>query len=369
MPTSDQLDPTTLKALDELVPGAADFFEGQDNAQAMALIKQAMDQFGNINAPTLQKLILQQMGPSAFQKIQDNPQYLAEQKAADANLQDVINGGGLTLADRAALDSIRQKNAITESAGRNAITQGMAARGTLDSGAQLAAELGNSQAADTNLNQMGESDAGQAQLRAFQAIQQRASNAASGLSREQQLAMARAQAEDAISAMNTNIANMANVYNTETLPQTQFQDNVTAAEEHAKGLELGAGAYGAQAKDQASQNVRSDAANAIKSVATFEGAPSAAKGITSGQEPGNDLSGSTSQAESGASTKPSGNSAQTDPLSGQQPQQSAQGQQPLSGASTLSQDDGYVQVGYDGNGQPIFHKRNGLNSGTGGRNF
>ena len=363
MPTSDQVDPAVLTALDKLVPGAADYFASQDQQKVMDLLKQAADQFGNINLPKLEQLTLQSIPPTALAEIRQNPQYKAEQAAADSQLNDVINSGGLTLADKAALSSIRDRTSRATGAANNAVTSGMAARGTLDSGASLAAQLANNQSSAVNENANDEATAGQAQQRALSAIAQRGQNATANLGQQWQEDAQVAAAKDAIAAGNTSIANAANTYNAQ-LPEENFKNQLTLAGAKAGALTGEAGAYGAQAKDQNQLGINSVVANGAKTVGAIEGggqsptpngsaettstgnlgggqALSGASTAGAGDLGGTGSSnGTTAQAETGASTKDTGGGGVASGPSG----------------GTASDGD-YTLAGYDVSGTPIYHKK------------
>ncbi len=206
-----------------------------DKDAAMRLIQESTDAYGKIQIPKLQQLMLQQQGKTNLAGIQDDPKYRDQENAADAEMGDLIKSGGLTLADKAALNAIRNKTARTESAGRNAILGGMAARGTLDSGSQLAAQLqGNQQSANT-LADEDASAAGQAQARGYQAIKDRAAMASKGLDRTYQQKSDAARAQDAINAGNTAIMNTAARFNA-AIPQQDFNNELelTNAQTNAK---------------------------------------------------------------------------------------------------------------------------------------
>src|SRR3990167_11464626 len=100
---------------------AGEAASGMDRAEAMRLIKSVADEYGNIDVPKLQQLLLERAPNTQLAGVKDDPAYRAQQNAADAQLNDVINSGGLTLADRAALNQVRGKGARSESAGRRAI--------------------------------------------------------------------------------------------------------------------------------------------------------------------------------------------------------------------------------------------------------
>ncbi len=219
-----------------------------DKNEAMGLIKSVSDEFGRINVPALQQLVLEKQGPSQLAGIHDDPAYRAQQAAADAQLNDIISSGGLTLADKASLNAIRNKLSRSESAGRNAIEGGMAARGSLDSGAQLAMQLqGNQQTANAAAEE-GARTAGMAQNRAFEAIRERARNAGQGLDRSFAQEARKASAQDAINAGNTAIANTANKYNAG-IPQQNFANQMALTNAKAGPTYALAGAKAGQAKD------------------------------------------------------------------------------------------------------------------------
>lgn len=237
-----------------------------DEQQALALIKSVTDEYGKINVPKLQQLVLQQNKDTQLSGIKDDPTYRTQQNQADAQLDDVIHSGGLTLADKAALNAIRNRSARNETAGRESIASGMAARGTLDSGSQLAMQLQGNQQSANSLAQADESAAAQAQARAFAAIKERAALAGQGLDRDYRQKSDAARAQDAINAGNTAIANTALQYNN-TLPQQDFNNQLKLADAKAQPAYALAGAHGAMAKDKKQEgnamgNVIANGANA-----------------------------------------------------------------------------------------------------------
>lgn len=237
-----------------------------DKEEAMRLIKSVSDEYGKINLPELKQLLLSKAPDTQLAGIKDDPRYRADQNAAGAQLDNVINSGGLTLADRAALNRIRAGSARQESAGRHAIEQSMAARGALDSGAQLAMQLqGNQQAA----NGMAEADAntaGMAQRRAFEAIRERGRNAGEGLDRDYRQQSDRARAQDAINQGNIAIANTAARYNA-SIPQQNFDNQMKKTAGAAGATYATAGAHAANAKDtkQTAQAIGNSAGMAAQS--------------------------------------------------------------------------------------------------------
>lgn len=219
-----------------------------DMDKAMALIKASVDEYGKINVPVLQKLALSKNPDTLLAQIKDDPQYRQQQMDADAQMSDLIQSGGLTLSDKAALDAIRNKTAASDSANRQTTAEDFRRRGQLGSGAELAMDLKNQQNSAQSLNASGDAMAGNAQARAYQAIIDRAKLAGQGLDRSYNQQANAARAQDTINAGNTAIANTATTYNNQ-IPQQDFNNQITLANGRMKPNEVLAGLLGANAKN------------------------------------------------------------------------------------------------------------------------
>lgn len=308
-----------------------------DKDEAMRLIRASVDEFGKISVPKLQELFLQQNGSSAFSKIHDDPKYRAQQSAADAQLNDVINSGGLTLADKAALNRIQNRTARTASAGRHAIENSMAARGTLDSGSQLAMQLAGNQNDAQLASEQGEQTAGAAQSRLYAAIQQRAKNAGEGLDRDYRQAADAARAADAIAAGNTAIANVGKMYNAG-LPQQDFNNQMSLAHAKVQPNQALAGAHAAQAKDtqQFWNGLGNMGAAAINQAGASGGSGASSNSAPLQNTPSADGEGGFGSSPTDWNAYPGGSS------------------DALKSPSTKRQKE---VIGYDDNGQPIYGYR------------
>ncbi len=238
-----------------------------DKDKAMQLIQDATDAYGKIQVPKLKELILQQQAKSGMSDIQDDPRYRDQQNAADSQLGDIIKGGGLTLADRAALNALRNRTQRAESEGRNAIKGDMERRGTLDSGAMLAMQLQGNQQTANRLAAGDEATAGQAQARAYQAIRDRAQFAGQGLDRDYRQKSDAARAQDAINAGNAAIMNTAAKYNAG-LPQQNFNNQLDLTNSQSNAKAKLAAAVAGRAKDtqDTAQGVGNMAASAFKNM-------------------------------------------------------------------------------------------------------
>lgn len=301
---------------------AGQAFSQLDRDTAMKLIKSVTDEYGKISVPDLQKLVTQQQGPTQLAGIRDDATYRDQQNAADAQLNDVINSGGETLSDAAALNALRSKISRTESAGRHAIEGSRAARGNLDSGDQLAMELQGNQQAAQLANEAGSAEAGRMDARHFEAIRERARNAGTGLDRSYNQQANAARAQDVINAGNAAIANTTAMHNAG-IPQQNFNNQMSLAGAKAQPAYALAGAHGAQAQN--TQDQWNKLGNIGAAAATKAGSSSNTGGSTGGgsspeewnsytspppntqaesAEPGTPSWASSSDAVSGASTRP-----------------------------------------------------------------
>lgn len=108
-----------------------------------------------------------------------DPRMVASQNAALAALEHMAKGG-YSAEEAAAMQRMRNQTAQQERSQRDAIMQGMAARGMAGSGQELAAQLAAQQGAANNANQYGLETQAQLQQRALQAMAQQGSLASQG---------------------------------------------------------------------------------------------------------------------------------------------------------------------------------------------
>lgn len=186
---------------------------GKEDEKARKLYQDLLDRINNIPDPELRQQAAVLLDQAEAGQVTSDPQMAAAQRAALAKLQQISDEGGLTLADRAALDTQINRAARAAAAGRNAISNQMAARGQLGSGAELAMNLQAQQQGAQNSYETARDTAATAQQRALQAIMQRGQMA--GQMREQDFGerMAAARARDEISRYNAAARERANRYN------------------------------------------------------------------------------------------------------------------------------------------------------------
>lgn len=216
--------------------------------EAMRLIKSVSDEFGKINLPKLKEMLLTKQADTGLANIKDDPTYRGQQSSADAQLNNIIKSGGLTLGDRAALNRVLARSGRNEAAGRASLEQQLRGKGAGESGAQLAMALESQQRGAELANQQGENAAAQAQERLYRAIQQRGQNAGQGLDRSYRQQSDAARAQDAINAGNTAIMNTAARWNAG-LPQQDFENQMKLTAAKAGPTYALGGAHAANAQD------------------------------------------------------------------------------------------------------------------------
>lgn len=166
--------------------------------------------YGKISIPQVQELIAAgKLGPSAMEGVAADPQAMAAQRAALAQLSGIASAGGLDPQSVAAQEQALQRSAQQDAALRHAALQQMAMRGQYNSGAGLAAQLaGQQQSAQANAL-AGTQAASDARTRALQAMGQvgQLGGQIQGMNWDQ--TAQKAAAQDAINRFNSQNARSA----------------------------------------------------------------------------------------------------------------------------------------------------------------
>lgn len=208
--------------------------------KARAQLMEALRRFGLIDIPDEAPVDPEQidrLGP-------EDPALRGRQDALAAALERMQRDGGLLLEDEAVLNKQLGKAARHEAAGRSAITEQMAARGNLDSGAQLAMSLANQQNSAQQANQNAMDRAAMAQRRALEAI--RAGADLAGDMRGQDLR--HAQARSQIDQWNAAMRDKARMWNAQA-GQRRFDNQMRKAGGQAGMSQAVAGDYNRSAQD------------------------------------------------------------------------------------------------------------------------
>lgn len=189
------------------------------------------------NPEMVDLLEAEQMGPSAFEGVQQDPRLKMAQMKALSEVSGLAEQG-LGAEDRAAFNELRRAAAGQAQAQKESTLQQMQERGMGDSGASLIAQLTSGQAAADRMSQEGDRLAANAAAARRQALGQQSDMAAR--MDQQQLALAgqKASAADAIRQFNTQTRQQTNMANTGYRQQLASQKaaNANQQEIYNKGL-------------------------------------------------------------------------------------------------------------------------------------
>lgn len=247
------MDPITLSLLIgagvQILGGVAgEAFSAADKQKQEELIRQATDEFGKVDLPKLEHLVGEQVGPSELGKVQADPELQRDQRAALDEIMNVARSGGMTLEDKANMNRVQNRVARTENAGRNRISEDMAARGISGGGAELAMQLSHQQNAAQQANENGMETAGMAQRRALDAMMQGGRLAGDIRGQDYGEKARAAEAQDLINRYNADSRSRAAQHNAG-LAQQQYENELRRAQGKAGGLRDQANLAGQRAQD------------------------------------------------------------------------------------------------------------------------
>lgn len=177
-----------------------------DEAKARQALQQIAQQYGPEYAQKIAAIHAPQLGPSALQGMQVDSTGRDAQLKALAQLEDVINSGGNTAADRAALAQAQNVAAARASGDAASQMQNLAQRGQANSPAAAMLQM---QAAQSGTNALAgmAGDAEQAAMqRRLQAIEARGAMGGNLRGADWGEAETRAKAGDAINQWNANMS-------------------------------------------------------------------------------------------------------------------------------------------------------------------
>lgn len=214
---------------------------GRDRRKAEELLKKGLGEYDQLSVPELAQ-VTGLVGPSAYENVRADPRYREAQHALMDRLEQASREG-LTFEDMQAQEQALRQSARQETAGRSRIAQEMAARGTLDSGAQLAMQLANQQASAEGDRQTSLNTAANAQKRMYAAMLDKGQLA--GNLRNQDFGEQEriAQARDAVSRYNAGARQQA--------AQWQYGQRAQLAANRLNAAQQHAGIYGNRAQQTA----------------------------------------------------------------------------------------------------------------------
>lgn len=239
-------------------------FANQGHAAQIKLLQQALDETGKINIPKLQRLIAYQMPPTELAKIALDPSWKEASQSAMAALQQRADAGGLTLADKKALnDVIAVANQNTAS--QNArVKEDFSRRGGFNQNQELLSSLVNNSAATKAANDAAQTTAANAQKYGYQAVLDKASLGMKSNQQEYDQAYNKAHAQDVINQYNTTQKTEADKYNN-TLSQWETERELEKQRMRNETLGLMGGAKVTQGNTKAGTvgSIATDASRVI----------------------------------------------------------------------------------------------------------
>ena len=122
------------------------------DAQQSELLKSIYDELRNIPLPELERIVAEQLGPTAMEGVESDPEQRAQQMEVMNELRDIFESGGFDIQDRAALNELLNRTNVSAGAARRGLESDFAQRGQLGAGARLALGNMNAQCAANRAN-------------------------------------------------------------------------------------------------------------------------------------------------------------------------------------------------------------------------
>ena len=234
-----------------------------DVDKANALRQKAVDQYGQNVLPQLDQQIARQQGATSYGQIQEDPTLRNAETSALSQLQDEYNQGGMTQADKSAMQLAESNAAGRAQSDYQSAANGMAARGQGNNPALMAALQ--SQVGASSAHAVGNMEA-QSQIaarqRALQALEGSASLAGNIRGQDYRLSGDTASAQDRINQYNTSLQSGADQYNLH-IPQQQYENQMGL--DAARTAAMNAQANGYMASAGATEQTAAGVGNAITS--------------------------------------------------------------------------------------------------------
>lgn len=250
------VDPITLAAVGSAVANIGssllgDWLAGADEKQKRALEEEAYRLYGDISAPTLEKVLAEKVGPSAMEGL---PKDFGNKSARNLALQRIMEmglSGGNDPESQLALEEGRRAAAAYDQQTQGAIRAGFQRRGLGGAGEAVAAQVAQQQGAD-RMARSGLEAAADKRSRALAALAQSGAMAGQFEGQDFQQAAQVADARDRIAQFNANLAQQTNLYNSG-LQQQDFNNRMGVADRQYQAKMEQAGTYGQRADKKRKQ--------------------------------------------------------------------------------------------------------------------
>lgn len=207
---------------------AGEIGSASSEAEAKAILRDALSKFDEIEAPILEKIIAEQLAPTEMESLKADPTLRGYQMDALRRMSEVADQGGMTLEDKANLADIQREGMFQEKVGREAIRERMAATGGGGGGVELAMQLHGNQAQADRSGREGLRVAAMAQKRALEAMMAKGDMARGMEGQDFSQRSRAAEAADMRNRFNASSRDKAQYYN-KGLPQQQFDNQYRLA--------------------------------------------------------------------------------------------------------------------------------------------
>ena len=219
-----------------------EWWASSDDEEKQRLIDEAASLYGDISAPTLEKVLAEKVGASAYEGIpRDFGNLQARNRALNAIIEEGLSGGQ-SLQSQMEMEGARRATSAEELQARQAVLQQAQSRGLGGQGA-LVAQMQAQQAGADRMSMAGLQSAADARTRALQALSQGGSMAGQAEESDFGRAARIAESRDAIARFNAQQAQQANLYNAG-LAQQGFQNRLALADRQAEAKYARADAAG-----------------------------------------------------------------------------------------------------------------------------
>lgn len=222
-------------------------FSDDDRRRSENILNQGLDEYGQLSVPELERLRAEELGPSAFENVRADPRSIEAQRSVFDRLEQ-MSREGLTFEDMMAQEKALRTSARNTEAGRQRIAQDMAARGTLDSGAQLAMQLQNQQQGAEGDRDIAMQTAANAQKRMYEAMMNKGQLAGDMRNQSFNEQSQIAQARDAVQRYNSGARQNAAAGNIQN-QQWQYGQRANLAGNRLNASQARAGMYQNRAQD------------------------------------------------------------------------------------------------------------------------
>ena len=226
---------------------AGEIWAGADDAERERLMRLAADEYGNVSAPALEKLLAQEAGQSAMAGA---PTDFGNKGSRNAAIQALMNeglSGGNSLEDKLAQSNAQRAAGQATRQGTQTALASAAGRGQGGNAATLQAQLLGASTGADRAAQVGLQGASDARRNALMSLQQGGSMAGQAEESDASADARRRESLDRMAQFNAGQRQRTNEFNSG-LTQQNFNNQLTVSGRRAEADTMRADIYGQRAK-------------------------------------------------------------------------------------------------------------------------